>query len=252
MRWVCAANRYSRQRTAERRILFLGGSITLGWGVLEDQTVEAQLQRMLRAAGERVQVLNGGVGNYNTVRYVSRFFKELTGLKPSDIVVQYFPLDAEALDNESGNFLLRNSELAVTLLIAYHRLLDRQGEQSLVDHYGKVYEPSAPGFVAMKRKLHELAGYAKTRGIALYLAMTPDIHDLVDYKFGFIHDRMRQIADDEGYEFIDLLPELLGYPPESLYAMPGDPHPNALAHKLMAETIFPRIAAEQREQKADR
>jgi lysophospholipase L1-like esterase len=232
--------------------LFLGGSITLGWGVPEDQTVEAQLQRMLRAAGERVQVLNGRVGNYNTVRYVSRFFKKLTALKPSDIVVQYFPRDAEALDNESGNFLRRNSELAVTLWIAYHRLLDRQGEQSLVDHYGKVYEPSAPGLVAMKRKLHELAGYAKTRGIALYLAMTPDIHNLVDYKFGFIHDRMRQIADDEGYEFIDLLPELLGYPPESLYAMPGDPHPNALAHKLMAETIFPRIAAEQREQKADR
>jgi lysophospholipase L1-like esterase len=236
----------------ERRILFLGGSITLGWGVPEDQTVETQLQEMLRASGDRVQVLNGGVGNYNAVRYVSRFFKELTELKPSDIVVQYFLRDAEALDNESGNFLLRNSELAVTLWIAYHRLLDRQGEQSLFQHYRKVYEPAAPGFLAMREKLHELAAYAKAQGIGLYMAMTPDIHNLVDYKFGFIHDQMRQIADEEGYAFIDLLPVLLGYPPESLYAMPGDPHPNALGHKLMAQTIFHRMVEEQKEQKVDR
>ena len=58
----------------ERRILFLGSSITLGWGVAEENTVEALLERMLNAPGERVAVLNGGVGNYNSPRYVSRFF----------------------------------------------------------------------------------------------------------------------------------------------------------------------------------
>ena len=33
---------------------------------------------MLDGAGDSAQVLNGGVGNYNAERYVSRFFKELT------------------------------------------------------------------------------------------------------------------------------------------------------------------------------
>jgi lysophospholipase L1-like esterase len=232
----------------ERRILFLGGSITLGWGVPEDQTVEMQLQDMLRAAGEKVQVLNGGVGNYNTLRYVSRFFKELTGLHPTDIVVQYFLRDAEQLANESGNVLLRNSELAVTLWIAYHRLFDKQGEASLVDHYRKVYDPSAPGFLEMKQKLEELAQYAQVHNIRLYMAMTPDIHNLIHYKFKFIHDQMRQIADEDGYRFIDLLPALLGRPPEELYAMPGDPHPNALGHKLMAQAIFRGMTEQQRAQ----
>lgn len=229
----------------ERRILFLGGSITLGWGVPEDQTVEAQLQDRLRADGVRAQVLNGGVGNYNTVRYVSRFFKELTGLHPTDIVVQYFLRDAEELNNDSGNFLLRHSELAVTLWIAYHRLFDKQGEASLVDHYRKVYDPSAPGFLTMKQKLEELAHYAKEHNIRIYMAMTPDIHNLVDYKFKFIHEQMRQIADEDGYRFIDLLPGLLGRPPQELYAMPGDPHPNALGHKLMAQAIFSGMMEQQ-------
>lgn len=237
--------------SGERRILFLGGSITLGWGVPENQTVEMQLQDMLRGAGERVQVLNGGVGNYNTVRYVSRFFKELTGLHPTDIVVQYFLRDAEELTNESGNFLLRTSELAVTLWIAYHRLLDMQGETSLAEHYRKAYNPSAPGFLAMKQKLEELARYGKEHNIRLYMAMTPDIHNLIDYKFKFIHAQMQQIAEEDGYRFIDLLLPLLGRPPEELYAMPGDPHPNALGHKLMAQAIFRAMTEQQRAQKLE-
>lgn len=227
------------------RILFLGGSITLGWGVREDETVEARLERMLRRSGERAQVLNGGVGNYNTERYVSRFFKELTALNPTDIVVQYFLRDAEALEPGGGNVLLRHSELAVTLWIAYHRLFDKSGERVLEDHYRDVYNPDQSGFRVMRAKLKELADYARERHIRIYLAMTPDVHNLVDYKFGYIHDIMRQIAASDGYTYIDLLPVMRGRPPRELFAMPGDPHPNSLGHRLMAEAIGPVIAKAQ-------
>jgi lysophospholipase L1-like esterase len=225
-----------------RRILFLGGSITLGWGVREDKTVEARLERMLHDHGDQAQVLNGGVGNYNTERYVSRFFKELSGLNPTDIVVQYFLRDAEDLEPGRGNFLLRHSELAVTLWIASHRLFDKSGEHVLEEHYRKVYDPSQRGFVIMREKLKELADYANAHGIRIYLAMTPDVHNLIDYKFGYIHDIMREIAANDGYTYIDLLPAMRGRPPQELFAMPGDPHPNALGHQLMAEAIFPVIA----------
>ncbi len=226
---------------SDRRILFLGGSITLGWGVPEENTVTSRLAAMLRQHGERARVLNGGVGNYNTVRYVSRFFKELTTLEPTDIVVQYFLRDAEDLRPENGNFLLRHSQLAVTSWIAYHRLFDKAGEASLIDHYRKVYEPNAPGFQRMTAMLGKLAEYAKPRNVRLYLVMTPDIHNLVDYKFGFVHDIMQRTAENAGYVYIDMLPALLGKPPQELFAMPGDPHPNALGHRLLAEAIFPVI-----------
>ena len=227
--------------TGGRRILFLGGSITLGWGVQEEQTVEARLQQMLRDSGGRVQVLNGGVGNYNAERYVSRFFKELQDLNPTDIVVHYFLRDAEDLPAGGGNIILRNSELGVTLWIAYHRLFDKAGEGTLVDHYRAAYDPNAPGFGVMKMKLRELADYGRAHHIRMYLAMTPDVHNLVDYKFDFVHETMRQIAEADGYTYVDLLPAMRGRPPETLFAMPGDPHPNALGHQLMAEAIFPVI-----------
>jgi lysophospholipase L1-like esterase len=226
----------------ERRILFLGGSIALGWGVPEDQTVEGRLEQRLRRAGHPAQVLNGGVGNYNADRYVSRFFKELEPLHPTDIVVLYFLRDAEDLPAGGGNVFLRNSELAVTSWIAFHRLADRSGEQSLVDRYRAVYDPSAPGFNRMQERLQELAAYASARHVRLFLAMTPDIHNLVDYKFEFVHETMRRIAAMDGFVYVDLLPALRGRPPQDLYAMPGDPHPNALGHRLMADAIFPVVS----------
>ena len=226
-----------------RRILFLGGSITLGWGVPEKETVEARLQQMFAEAGQKVEILNGGVGNYNTERYVSRFFKNFTALEPTDIVVHYFLRDAETLPPGGGNWFLRHSQIALTLWIATHRLFDKQGEETLVQHYKTAYEPDAPGFKVMQQQLQRLADYARVHNIRLTLAMVPDVHNLKDYPFSFIHEIMKSIAERNGYRYVDLLPALQGRSPEELWAMPGDPHPNALGHELMAQALFPVLKA---------
>ena len=222
-----------------RRILFLGGSITLGWGVTEENTVTARVQRILREQDPDAEVLNGGVGNYNAERYVERFFTELKDLHPTDIVVQYFVRDAEKLDAGRGNVLLRNSQLAVTLWIAASRLREKTGELSLTEHYTNVYRDDQPGFIEMKSSLRKLADYAKANAIRIYLAMTPDVHNLKQYQLGFIHEMVNRIAEEDGYQYINLLPAFGGLSPEEVWAMPGDPHPNSLGHELMAKAIAP-------------
>ncbi|MCK1452483.1 SGNH/GDSL hydrolase family protein [Bradyrhizobium sp. 35] len=237
--WKLRGGPSSARTEVDRRILFLGGSITLGWGVPENETITSRVQTALREKGEKVDVLNGGVGNYNAERYVQRFFSELEGLKPTDIVVHYFLRDAEQLDPGGGNWFLRNSELAVTIWIAANRILKRSGETSLIDHYRNVYRDDQPGFVEMQRQLRELADYAKKNNIRLYFAMMPDVHNLKNYPFGFIHEKMQRIAQADGYKYVDLLPALSDLSPEQIWAMPGDPHPNALGHKLMADAVLP-------------
>ena len=66
--------------------------------------------------------------------------------------------------------------------------------------------------------------------------------NLVDYKLGLVHEAMRRVAEHNGYVYVDLLPALRGRSPEELFAMPGDPHPNALGHELMANAILPVVA----------
>jgi lysophospholipase L1-like esterase len=222
-----------------RRILVLGASITLGWGVKEEDTLSAVLERLFAEKGQPVQVLNAGIGNYNAERYVKHFMKDLKALNPTDIVVHYFLRDAEKLDAGGGNVLLRNSELAVTLWIAMNRLIGPQGGKSIEDHYKAVYDPSSEGYRTMQSALQELADYAKANNIRITLAMVPDVHNLENYPFKDIHAHMKNVAERMGYGFVDLLPAFGNLSPKDVWAMPGDPHPNALGHKRMAEALFP-------------
>jgi hypothetical protein len=228
-----------------RRILMLGGSIALGWGVPEEETVSSVLEQMFRDAGEEVQVLNAGVGNYNALRYTENYFRNLEETQPTDIIVLYFMRDAEELDAGGGNFLLRNSQLAVTVWAAFQNIIAPHGENVLIDHYNAVYDPASPGFQTMRSELGKLAEESKSRNIRIYLAMMPDVHNLVDYPFLKIHEQMKEIAGELGYSYVDLLPGFLNLKPEEIWAMPGDPHPNARGHKIMAEQLFPVLKDQQ-------
>ncbi len=229
------------RKPGQRRILFLGSSVTLGWGVPEEETMTARLQKMFAADGQDVEVLNAGIGNYNAVRYVERFKRRLADLEPTDLVVHYFLRDAETLEPGGGNWLLRHSQLAATTWIAFSRYFGKAAEKTLEQHYLAVYRPEVPGYRDMRAALHELADYAREKGIRVHLAMTPDVHDLVDYKFGYIHEAMANVAREEGFAFIDLLPAMRNLTPRELWSMPGDPHPNGLGQRLMAEAIYPAL-----------
>lgn len=225
-----------------RRILFLGGSVTMGWGVPEERTLTELLKAKFTSQGKHVEVLNAGVGNFNATRYVELFFTRLEKLQPSDIVVHFALRDAEILIPANKNSLLRHSQLAATAWITLTRYFGKFRDVSLEEHYTKVYEPDSQGLAEMKKSLQLLAHYCSTHNIRLYLAMFPDLHDLTEYKFTFIHDKMKKISTELGYTYIDLYPALRNLTPEEVWAMPGDPHPNALGHQRMSETIFPVLA----------
>lgn len=224
---------------ADRRILFLGSSITLGWGVAEEDTMTVLLDEAL---GTETEVLNAGIGNYNAVRYIHAFLKSGKVLEPTDIVVHYFVNDAEKLDQGRDSWLLRNSQLAVMGWIMVQRINAMFSGGDLVSHYQAVYAEDAPGYREAREALADLANYAAENDVRLYFTMVPDVHNLADYKFGFIHDKMKSVADGLGVPYIDLLPAFKGITdPQEVWAMPGDPHPNAMGHRLMAEYLKPRL-----------
>jgi lysophospholipase L1-like esterase len=237
--------------SGERRILFLGSSVTLGWGVAEDETTTGQLQKMFTANGDTALVFNAGIGNYNATRYVELFLTQLAETKPTDIVVHAFVRDAEILEAGGGNWLLQNSQLAVVVSAAIQRHRAGAASGTLADHYRKFYEPNSPGFLAAKDALRRLSDYAKQHNIRLYMAMTPDIHNLQNYPLGFVHDAMHGLATEFGYRYIDLLPAFADIKAEDLWAMPGDPHPNSLGHRKMAEMIYPFLVLEKNDKGAN-
>ncbi|MBC8283596.1 MAG: hypothetical protein H8E32_07260 [Nitrospinae bacterium] len=83
------------KQLGKKRILFLGSSITLGWGVPEEETMPERIDQMFKNDGKPAEILNAGIGNYNSTRYVERFLGHLTHLDPDVLVVGKVPLSVE-------------------------------------------------------------------------------------------------------------------------------------------------------------
>jgi len=223
----------------DRRILFIGSSITMGWGVEESDVFTTQIAQKFETLGQKVDVLNSGVGNHNTTRYVENFFVNHAHLKPTDIVVHYFLNDAEILPSDQGNFITRNFQIGVLIWKIYHQFFGASGINSLEDHYNKLYTKESPGFEAMKKALIRLAKYCDENNIRLYISMVPDIHKLKNYPFADIHLTMKDFATSKNIQFIDFLNGFQKYESSELWNMPNDPHPNAIGHQIMANELFP-------------
>jgi lysophospholipase L1-like esterase len=226
-----------------RRVLVLGSSIALGWGVPEEKVVSSLLQAKFEAAGQNVEVLNAGIGNYNAERYIERFLHRLTPLRPTDLLILAFVRDGEPLEQGGGNLLLRNSQLAVTAWTVVNRLLGSFGAETLVEHYRRIYSPDSTAVTEMNAEFAKLAAYTRQHRIRVILAMVPDIHNLDQYPLQFVHDIFSTTARDNGFAYLDLLPALKGLAASEIWAMPGDPHPNARGHALMADAIYPILTS---------
>jgi hypothetical protein len=221
-----------------KRVLLLGSSITLGWGVAEGDSLRARLERGLEG---RAQVWNAGIGNFNAGRYTALYERLAPRLEPDIVVVHYFLRDAEPIPPPSDNILMRHSQLALMAWQAVEKALrGRAGLGGIEEHYRKLYAEDSEARRTMEASLTRLA--ADTRGKTVILAMMPDIHNLRNYPFKAIHAQMKSLAEGLGWRYVDLLPALESVPqPEALYAIPGDPHPNADGHRLMAEALLPML-----------
>ena len=83
--------------TDSTRILMLGDSITMGWGVDAADTVAKRLEMDFNDSypERHIEVINAGVGNYNTAMEVDWFLSRGLAYDPDIVVLNYFVNDAE-------------------------------------------------------------------------------------------------------------------------------------------------------------
>lgn len=227
-----------------RRIIMLGDSFTLGWGVPFDKTFSYQLEAMLNKTGEMFQVINMGVGNYNTVMEVELF--KLKGLKlnPDVVVLMYYINDAEQtpeINALSYSFLKYSYLLAsVREQVMRYRIM-RKSSGSLERYYRNLYADGAIGITATTKALTELLAICKEKNIKLLIVNIPDLRQLKEYPFVFATDYIRNFSEDNHVPFLDLLSFLEKEAGESLWVSMEDPHLNVKGNALAAEAILEKL-----------
>jgi lysophospholipase L1-like esterase len=223
------------------RILMVGDSLTFGWGVPFEATFSKRIEKLFAADGKEVEVINTGVGNWNTVQEVTYFLTKAKDFKPNIVVLNFFVNDAEPVpQNRPPSLLMRNC-YACVFIAGRIDMLRRLffGGPSWDEYYLGLYgNGDAPGWLAAKAAIKQLADYCKANNIKFVVASLPELHDVANYHFGPVTQLVKEAALENGATFVDLLPAVNKADSAALWVTPPDPHPNAFANELLAAGLY--------------
>lgn len=224
------------------RIAMVGDSLTEGWGVPFESTFSKRIERLYAKTGTTAEVVNLGVGNWNTAQEVQYFLTKGYKYNPDIVVLNYFVNDAEPTPAkyEELSWLLRRCYSCVFFKGRLDTLLRQiTTRQNWADYYLGLYDGGkSDSWLAAKAAIRQLADYCKKNNIKLLIAHLPELHDVQNYRFGAVTELVRQAANENNVPFVDLLPNLQYQASSDLWVTPPDPHPNAFANQLIATGLF--------------
>lgn len=250
------------------RFLFLGDSFTFGEGVKDGDTYPEQFRRLVVSndvfPGRNVEVINLGVGGYNTSQEAALLRELGMALSPDFIVVGYSLNDAEPDlyylvpgqgwgRRPRGRIAHENvgtpevpsplGHLRLTRLVyfAYRR---PQMNRETIAYYQSLYADKSPSWTKTKEALGEIARLGRERGIPVTVLVFPVFFRLgEDYPFRDLHEEVKRFLETQGVDLLDLYPVFEGLPASELWVHPADQHPNEKGHALVASKLFEHLGA---------
>ena len=235
------------------RILALGDSTTFGWGVPFGQTYAKILEKSLNEnppspKWSQYEVINTGIGNYNTAQEVALFKERGLPLNPDLVIIGWYINDAEPTPKPSDNWLMYHSYAAVWIASNCDSLLRNVGARvTYKDYYNGLYEASQPGWLKSQAAFGELAALCRQRKIPLHIVLIPELHTLAgNYEFKHLDDLIRDVGKKNDVPVLDLIDAFpAGGDPKQFWASPEDDHPNGAANVLMGDKISETLRKEQ-------
>jgi lysophospholipase L1-like esterase len=227
------------------RVMMLGDSTTFGWGVKEEDTAAKFLERKLNAslpAGyNRAEVMNTGVGNYDTVQEVTYY--ETIGWKyhPDLVVLVFFINDPEPVPLEKKGLLIDRSYLIAFATNRIDGVMRHAGVRpEWKTYYASLYNDDHPGFQACKKALLNLANSTRSHDAKLLVAILPELHQINNdsYPFKAAHQKIKDAIAAENVPVLELIDGLKDHgPEENLWVTALDDHPNAKANNLISDQL---------------
>jgi lysophospholipase L1-like esterase len=227
------------------RVMMLGDSTTLGWGVRQEDTAAKLLERKLNeglpAGFNHVEVINTGVGNYDTVQEVTYY--ETIGWKyhPDLVVLVFFINDPEPVPVEKKGFLIDRSYLIAFATNRIDGVMRHAGVRpDWKTYYASLYDDNRPGFQACKKALISLAGSTRSHDAKLLVAILPELHQINgdSYPFRPAHQKIKDVMAAENAPVLELIDGLKDHgPEETLWVTALDDHPNAKANNLISDQL---------------
>jgi lysophospholipase L1-like esterase len=263
------------------RVVVIGDSLAMGWGVADDQTFSAHLERLLhqRFPGRDLDVVNISVGGYDTFQEVGLLKRNVERLQPDLVLVGFYSNDVpDGLEHEDAlaaggtRIAAANPELGQILHMNpapsswWERAMRRsraayvigrtlKGLTSKSEQAGSRFameidllegKDSAElerAWGAVEGQLEELHQLARSR-FAVGIVVLPCREQVAgQYPQAMYQRRIRTIAERLGFFVVDPLPSMVASRtrPSDLFIPYDRNHPSAAGHRLISERIFDAV-----------
>ncbi|MCK4680569.1 SGNH/GDSL hydrolase family protein [bacterium] len=228
------------------RICVLGDSFALGFGVFDEDTLPAQLERILREQGLDAEVLNFGVSATGTHEQVELLEDFVLTFEPDVVVFVLFLNDAQEVGTNailwSPFAFARIREHCYFLNAVMNVIESAVRTPYMIDFYREGYEDGNPGWIRVTSSLSKARAMSEAEGFRLLVAAHPALFRLDGgYPFEGVHEKISDFCASQGIECVDLLDALAGESDEDMKVHRVDHHPNERAHGKSAELLARHI-----------
>ena len=225
----------------DRSFLFLGSSVTLGWGVNQEDTYVNLLNNISKNDLKNWIFINGGIGNYNTERYANNYLENWSHLQFTDVVVNFFVNDTEIINQQDTNFFFKNFHLGIVLWKILNNFKSINNNQTIIQYYKEKYLEEFSGYKIAINEILKLKSFYEENNINFHIILIPDIHKINPYPLGFVDKQISKFAKQNNIKYLDIYPSIANVENKILWNKYNDPHPNELAHKLFADFIYKNL-----------
>jgi lysophospholipase L1-like esterase len=246
------------------RLAVIGDSFTAGGGIFPEDRYAAQLERLLNfnegtPPGEVIVLAESGTATYQQVPLL----KQALETRPDLVLLGLCLNDTEhtARSRQLAEWrstmwpprppdwlhpLLRHSRL---LRAGYQRLGQPAARRGFQEYYRRIYDPEYSGWKLFREALAEFQRRCAEQNTPLRVCIFPLFsHDLRtgQYPFERYHLQIRQALQELGIAHLDLYERVFkDMDHYRLEAYPRvDPHPNEIAHRLIASALFEYLLEE--------
>ncbi len=232
------------------RILVLGDSITLGYGLRSEAGYTRLLEKMI--GGPRVEVINAGASGWHFEDFVAFLEHYGAALEPDMVVCAFTRSDVDPPmkleirggvgydPGENVGFVppfvkktLRHSRLYLAIGRARWALGKMPKERTEAARNVAILEQ----WHAVERTLEHLRSLCKERRLPLLIAYLPvQIEVMRGVEYPVLIERFAQ-SNAPDYHFINVLPEFVAQNDKVLFLPKDTAHPNVLGHQIIARAI---------------
>ena len=223
------------------RVAFIGDSVTLGMGVVPEDTFVARIGAMATRAGLKVETLNFGVDGYNALQVRELLAVKVLAFQPDQVVYVLCLNDFDFTDSSGQKIdYFRKPKLFLPRWLKqryraiwrseFHRWhFQRNGDEAF-------------------RAIEGMRDPLEARKIGFLLAVVPVFPDrpgdpayFDHYALGDIHEGVRAFAAAKGIRVHDLLEDFRRQPPPPQRYLLDLWHLSAAGHQVAAQALYPDL-----------